>query len=883
MSLVRSKILIAAAVSSCLGGALAMACNKIATRDLPEIRQGVCGNGVVDEGEDCDLYAPEGQQCGMRGGPGACRFTCDQVSEGGSVSCPTGWRCGTDGVCRSATGSFDPSGASIEAAVVRVLLGDFQGNGSAAVLGMGAASNLGAAYTRLFFLEGESVFESNLLGFPVASPVLRDLSGDGRDDFVFSTFGGIGVLLGQPTHELAPYAYPITTLREGATTLAYPLQPYPFSDLDQIIVIFTSFNGQGYLEALTDNHVIAEMPFALEQFAGEPVLADVINDPSSPCGELMVAYRGEPDVWLVQPCKADGTWSEPPSSLRKVATLPAGFVVETGVFLADADGDEVLDLVVGSTQDAFLSFGCGEGRFCSDKDDVATAGSMLQVEYAAAAPCEGMLFGDPKPPIAVGDINDDGLPDVVTTTDLMILHSVEPGVATAHVELCPVATKLVGAWTSAKIADLNSDGLLDVVAASENGLDIEYYAGTGLNRLNLTRITTPAPVSGMTIGDFDGDQVPDLAVGLRGGVAQPDGTRRDGLAIAYGRVQKAPEPIVPIAAFDRIDQVVSAHFDLSDAVEELGVVSLTNEGTQTVTVFLSSGGRQLLAPFGLVGAPEGSAGDRDIEGIPLAVTMGDFDGDGLQDLGSLAISSSICTYDECRFRLWLTPSGGGAELKPSSYSEELPAEVLPFVLHEGVGAELAAFIRSGDLDNDGASELLLIGPWGANRTESAAWVARLAAADARIEFQGVDRVTQGPVSLHGDSHPIVTDLDGDGQVDVVAVGLVGGESRVVVAWGTAGIDLSHPEAIEIGQEARSFDLIQADTDEATELVVVGPADAVLIQRSPAYPRAWESKVLDGIAGGTSVAARDINGDGVDDLAIADQASVRVYYGKASNP
>ncbi|MFW5740142.1 MAG: FG-GAP repeat domain-containing protein [Myxococcota bacterium] len=849
-----------------------------ACRDLPTLRQGVCGNGVVDPGEDCDAFAPEGKRCGRPQTPVACRFECVRSPAQGDPVCPAGWQCGNDSICRAATGAFAPMGIPIEAAVERVLLGDFQGSGRASVLGLGGANAAGAAYARLFFLQDDgSALESSLLGFPVTSPHVGDLNGDGRDDFVFSVLGGLGVMLGQSAEDLVPVSYPLLTLQKGARTLAIPIQPHPLSMLNQMTVIFVSFEGHAAIEALEEaNYVITTLPHPHERLAGEPVVADIIRDPSAPCGELLFGYRDAPEVWLVQPCRADGSWSDPQSSLQLAATLPDGHVVQSGAFVADFDRDGELDLLVGADGGkSFVARGCGQGRFCSDKSDETTAGQLQPVQAWYGAACSDEPIAAPGLPIAVGDVNGDGVPDVVTPSDVMVVKSVNWDGEQASVEVCPAATKLVGRWTTAKVVDLTLDGRPDVVAGSAEGLDLEFYTGTGLDRLNLTRITTPSPVSKLSVGDFDGDLVPDLAVGLLGTA------KSDALAISYGRVHQPPEPLVSVASFATIDQVVAAHFDYSDGVEELGVVALNDEDMQTVTVFLSSGGRQLLAPFGLIGAPAGPSPEAEVEGSPLSIALDDYNGDSHLDVASFALVGSTCTSNNCKFRLWVTPAYEEAELSSSAFGPELPDEVQPLSTSEEFGVEIAAFAAAWDVDTDGLRDVLLLAPWKPDSNESAVWWAKLDEADMGLGTAQL--LTRGPVRLFAKSYPVVADLDGDEQPDVLALGMAAGDRQLVTAWGSAGIDLSHPEVFSLPEEPLGFALIQADTDDLLELIVTGQESVYLMQRGPAAPRQWEPRRIEGMDGGTSVAARDIDGDGIDDIAIADELGVRTYRGKAAVP
>jgi hypothetical protein len=71
-----------------------------ACADLPPLEANVCGNSVIDESEDCDSFAdpdlgPNTQCAPASDTANACRSVCSQT-----ISCPFGWGCGPEGVCR---------------------------------------------------------------------------------------------------------------------------------------------------------------------------------------------------------------------------------------------------------------------------------------------------------------------------------------------------------------------------------------------------------------------------------------------------------------------------------------------------------------------------------------------------------------------------------------------------------------------------------------------------------------------------------------------------------------------------------------------------------------------------------------------------------------
>ena len=862
--------------------------------DLPVLRQGACGNSVVEPGEDCDSFAPEGQECGRSGSPVACRFVCSQTPQAESPDCPTGWLCGTDDICRLSSGTFRQFGPGIDGAVRRVLLGNFQGNGRASVLGLSSANQSGFAYGRLFGVDEKGVAqELPLFGFPIGSAAIADLSGDGRDDMLFHSLGGIGVLLGQESPGLAPVTYPIVTLSAGARTRAVPFRPYPGSPLDEGMVIFNGFGQETSIAPLEDGSAdLATLAYPLESLVGEPVTADIISGPDSPCGELLFAFRGTTSVWMAELCDALG-WASGSDVARTVASLPSGRTITSAVHVDDINNDGLLDVLVGADGgDSFVAFGCGDGLFCGVPDDhgPASEGKLLPLRPSFGAKCDPGVVVVPENILALGDLNNDGVPDVVTPRDILLTQSITPGTAGVDVEICVAASRLVGTWSLARIADLNQDGMADLIAGSSEGLDLDFFAGTGMNRLNLTKLSTQAPVSHLAVGDFDGDRVPDVAVGLiRAGIGPTDDAEpTDVVAIAYGRVSRPPESLTNVASFPAIDQILSAHFETSDAVQELGVVAMRPDDVQTVTVFLSGGSRELLAPFGLQGAPAGPNPITDVTGTSLRAEVGFFTNDSYLDIAAFAIDGDICTKLDCATRLWLIPSSGEAQLSEPSFSAVLPSSVMPFALPGGLGtAELALFLR-GVKQADGAPDALFLISM-EQATERRAGIWRVSLPEGGQFWADIsnplDLVSDGPLQLVAESYPVVRDVDGDGALDVLMIAQRPEGRRVVIAWGKDGVlDLSAPEPIEIpAGESSGFAMLQADADPLLELVIVGPEGAYLAQRAPGAPRAWAVTQLDDVGGGTSVAALDIDGNGLEDLAIADEAGVRLYRGASAQP
>src|SRR5262249_29740270 len=123
-----------------------------ACADFAPLASNTCGNAVVDASEDCDTFASEpGTQCGDPASTNACRFVCGDTG-GGAPTCPRGWGCGRDGVCRRPSGQFAPLGDIVPFASPHTLRsGDFDADGVPDVLLLGEEDGLGRTPARIVY------------------------------------------------------------------------------------------------------------------------------------------------------------------------------------------------------------------------------------------------------------------------------------------------------------------------------------------------------------------------------------------------------------------------------------------------------------------------------------------------------------------------------------------------------------------------------------------------------------------------------------------------------------------------------------------------------------------------------------------------------------
>ena len=86
-----------------------------------------------------------------------------------------------------------------------------------------------------------------------------------------------------------------------------------------------------------------------------------------------------------------------------------------------------------------------------------------------------------------------------------------------------VAHQNLGApWSTAAVADLNANGLIDVAVASDVSLDIDFLNNAGGGVFNPALVLTDGPVQRLVVGDFDGDLVSDLAFSQEASDAEGD-------------------------------------------------------------------------------------------------------------------------------------------------------------------------------------------------------------------------------------------------------------------------------------------------------------------------------------------------------------------------
>jgi hypothetical protein len=290
-----------------------------------------------------------------------------------------------------------------------------------------------------------------------------------------------------------------------------------------------------------------------------------------------------------------------------VALLPAGasatlsfkthsdFTVGTGpqsVAVGDFNGDGTKDLAVANSGSNSVSvlIGTGTGSFGAKTD-----------------------FGVGTNPqsVAVGDFNGDGIKDLATANSGTNTVSVLIGTGTGS--FGPKIDFTVGTGPqSVAVGDFNGDGRQDLAVANSGSSTVSVLIGQSTGPLFVTAAGSPFAVGSdpcsVAVGDFDGNGRQDLAVAnynsgtvwvlLNSGTSPSFGTAST-LALGASSVPSS----VAVGDFN------------GDGKQDLAVA------TTSVSVLLGTGGGSF-----------GAKTDFNVGSDPWSVAVGDFDGDGRQDL-----------------------------------------------------------------------------------------------------------------------------------------------------------------------------------------------------------------------------------------------------------
>jgi len=381
--------------------------------------------------------------------------------------------------------------------------------------------------------------------------------------------------------------------------------------------------------------------------------------------------------------------------------------------------------------------------------------------------------------------------------------------------------------------------------------------GTGIAGLNWTNSLSPGtggePISG-AVGDFNGDGIPDLAVGNF-----PVSAGSSTVAVLLGNGYGALTQVAYTAVMDGYSSSSVAVGDFNgDGIPDLAVATVptgNHAGNDTVTILLGNGN----------GTFTQAANSPVTVGIwPVSIAVGDFNGDGVPDMAVANQGSGTVTI--------LLGNGNG------TFTQAANSPVSVGAIPSSLGYASTS-VTVGDFNGDGIPDLAVATVSTAGLTGNGTVTILLGNGNGTFTQAPNSPITVGvdPVSV------AVGDFLGNGNADL-AVANFGGTVTILLGNGNGTFTQAANSPVTVGSSPLSVAVGDFNGDGVPDLAIanecgigpnpncnvnnVGTVTILLGNGNGTFTQAANSPVTTGKGGGYFGAVGDFNGDGLADLAVA---------------
>ncbi|MCX6902364.1 MAG: FG-GAP-like repeat-containing protein [Verrucomicrobia bacterium] len=748
----------------------------------------------------------------------------------------------------------------------------------------GAADFLHAATPRLFpdltfrYPVGDTNAHNPLEGTEGPKVLASgDLNGDGLADVVSGNLdGSVSVLLGRPNGTLGDQILaPATNLLASSSIRAVVVADFDHDGKPDVVVGDIAHQGVVVLLGNGDGTL---RPFG-RTFIG-PVRALAAADLNEDGKVDLVVACGPPDCdqcpieTLPNPANrflcvllgnGDGTFQAP-----RYLLSPGVVACFYQVAAADLDQDGHLDVLVldlqkriqifindglanftaDAPQQVLIPSGAGPRAFSLGYlDETVTnnatppAGATLDIVVANRDSSSldiflnrgGLIFdppttlhaGDSPRGVAVGDLDGDGLADLVVVNRNVNTISVLRGLGGGHFDLPTVEWPAGASPREVVLADFNGDGLLDAAVNNRVSEDISLFQGTrGTAGFLISDAFYPAGVTPVSVVamDFNGDGLPDLATAnLRSHDVR--------IRLNQGGGVFGPETIYPVnfgpAFLAAGDVNGDGHIDLVVSCLGSSVDAGTNYAPALVTL-LGRGNGAFQPP---VASPLGPHYVR-----PFVLRLGDLSGDGKLDVAVGGVDGSLLVF-----------RGKGDGTFEPGIPTGLKADGRP------LGLALGDFDHNGKLDIATSRGLVFLNDGqffsGASFTNGV-WSGRTSLFNSGEQAWAVEAV----------------DLDDDGNLDLIVALTFERPDPIAIFFGNGHGSFLAPKIYE-GPDVGAVALWGADMDgDGIKDVVIGNrCAATVIILQGLGNREFTLQEIVRTCSVESLAVADLNGDGKPDL------------------